>query len=206
MQAARGASLTPGGESGDHDSTPGTTTPGGPTRRARLLLAAVALVAYATDVVTKVLAVDLLDGRPDVRVVGDVLTLHLVRNPGAAFSTGTSFTIGLSVLAIIATGVVLFFARRVGSTLWAWALGLLLAGITGNLTDRLLRAPGPLEGHVIDFLRLPNWPVFNVADMCINVGAALILVQAFRGIGLDGRRDTEDDARIDAGTDTGEER
>ena len=72
--------------------------------------------------------------------------------------------------------------------MWAVAFGLLLAGITGNLTDRIFRAPGGLRGHVVDFLQLPHWPIFNVADMCINVAAALILVQAFRGIRLDGSR------------------
>ena len=91
-------------------------------------------------------------------------------------------------LAIVAVGVVLWLSRRVGSSVWAVALGLLLAGVTGNLTDRMLREPGPFRGHVIDFLMLPNWPIFNVADMCINVAAGLILVQAFRGIKLDGSR------------------
>ena len=67
-------------------------------------------------------------------------------------------------------------------------VGLLLAGVAGNLTDRMFREPGPFRGHVIDFLMLPNWPVFNVADMCINVAAGLILIQAFRGIRIDGTR------------------
>jgi signal peptidase II len=145
-------------------------------------------VLYAVDLVTKVVAVEELEGRPDVQVLGEVLQLNLVRNPGAAFSTGTEFTVGLSVLAIVAVVVVLVLAFRVRSLLWAVALGALLAGVGGNLTDRLLRAPGPLRGHVIDFLMLPNWPVFNVADICINVAAGLILVQAFRGVRLDGSR------------------
>ena len=75
------------------------------------------------------------------------------------------------------------------------AFGLLLAGIGGNLTDRLLRDPGPLRGHVVDFLMLPHWPIFNVADMCINAAAVLILVQAFRGIRLDGTRVLRADRR-----------
>ena len=72
--------------------------------------------------------------------------------------------------------------------MWAAGLGLLLAGVSGNLTDRLLRDPGPLRGHVIDFLMLPNWPVFNVADICINVGVGLILLQVLRGVSLDGSK------------------
>ena len=112
--------------------------------------------------------------------------LHLTRNPGAAFSTGTEYTVVLTCVAIAAVLVVLYLTRRLGSPRWAVALGLLLAGVAGNLTDRLFREPGPLRGHVIDFLMLPHWPVFNVADMCINVAAVLILVQAFRGIRIDG--------------------
>jgi signal peptidase II len=148
----------------------------------------VAIVGYAADLGTKTLAVARLTGEPPVRVVGDLLTLTLARNPGAAFSTGTQFTVLLSCVAIVAACVVLWTARRLGSTGWAWALGLLLAGVLGNLTDRLFRAPGVLEGHVVDFLRLPNWPIFNVADVCINVAAGLIVLQAFRGIGVDGTR------------------
>lgn len=179
MQAARGTSVEPGDR---------TTVP---PRRARLwwLFAAVAAVLYASDVITKIIAVDRLTDRPDVSVVGEILQLHLTRNPGAAFSTGTQFTVVLSCVAIAAVLVVLWLSRRIGSVGWAVALGALLAGISGNLTDRMVREPGPFRGHVIDFLMLPNWPVFNVADICINVGAGLVLVQAFRGIKIDGSRE-----------------
>jgi signal peptidase II len=178
MQAARGTSVA------------GLETTA-PPRRARLrgLFVGVALALYALDVGTKILAVDRLAGRPDVSVLGDVLQLHLTRNPGAAFSTGTEFTIALSCVAVVAVLVVLYLSRRLGSRGWAVALGALLAGVAGNLTDRILRDPGPFRGHVVDFLMLPNWPVFNVADICINLGAALILVQAFRGIRIDGSRE-----------------
>ncbi|MCW2843062.1 MAG: peptidase signal peptidase [Nocardioides sp.] len=180
MQAARGTSLT-----GDSTSpVPDRRTPS--RARATGIFAAVAIAAYVVDLGTKLLAVDRLTGHPDVRVLGDLLVLHLTRNPGAAFSTGTSYTVLLTCVAMLAVLVVLFLSRRIASVGWAVALGLLLAGVSGNLTDRLFRAPGPLRGHVIDFLMLPHWPVFNVADSCINVAAALILVQAFRGIRIDG--------------------
>jgi signal peptidase II len=158
--------------------------------RARVwrVFALVALVMYAVDLVTKIVALDRLDGRPDVRVVGDLLQLHLTRNAGAAFSTGTQYTVLLSCIAIVALVVVLWLSRRLGSVAWAVAMGFLLAGIAGNLTDRMFREPGPFRGHVIDFLMLPNWPIFNVADICINVAAGLILIQAFRGIRMDGTR------------------
>ncbi|WP_460829314.1 signal peptidase II [Nocardioides hungaricus] len=184
MQAARGASLT-----GDDNGTsrhPGR--PEGSRARFILIFAAVALTAYAVEVLSKVLAVRELADRPDIELIGDFLVLHLVRNPGAAFSLGTSYTEVFSVLAIVAVCVVLWLARKVGSVGWACALGFLFGGVAGNLTDRLVREPGPLRGHVVDMFMIPNWPVFNVADIFINIAAGLILVQVFRGIRVDGTR------------------
>jgi signal peptidase II len=123
-----------------------------------------------------------------VRVVGDLLQLRLTHNPGAAFSLGTDFTVALAFLAMVASLVLLWFSRGLRDRGWAVGLGLILAGIDGNLTDRLVRNPGPFRGEVVDFLMLPHWPIFNVADMCINVGALVVLVQIFRGVRLDGSR------------------
>jgi signal peptidase II len=173
MQATRGASLT-------RDTG---TRPRGSRLR---LLAVIALVAWLVDLVTKVLAQHRLEGRGPVDLVGPLLRLNLTRNAGAAFSTGTSMTPVIAVFALVALVVVVVLATRVGSTGWAWALGLLLAGIAGNLTDRIFRSPGPLRGHVIDFLQLPHWPVFNVADVCINAAAVLIVVLSVRGVPLRG--------------------
>jgi signal peptidase II len=145
-------------------------------------------VLYVIDVVTKVVAVERLADGGTVEILGSWFGLHLTRNPGAAFSTGTSYTLVLSVLSVIAAVVVLYVSRRLGSRWWAFGLGALLAGILGNLTDRIFREPGPFRGHVIDFLQLPNWPIFNVADICINVAAGVIILQAVRGIGVDGNR------------------
>lgn len=181
MQEARGASLS----SGDN-------TPSPRRRRALALFGAVAVAAYAIDQVTKALATEHLSASDKVPLIGDLLTLTLVYNPGAAFGTGTKYTWVFTCLAIVATGVVLFLLRQVRDRVWAVGLGLLLAGIVGNLTDRILRAPEFFHGHVVDFLQLPNWPVFNVADMCINAAAVLIVVQAFRGVHLDGTRDRDE--------------
>ena len=126
-----------------------------------------------------------------VSVVGDALTLYLTSNSGAAFSLGTSYTLVLSWIAVAAALTTLWFARRLGSTGWALALGFLLAGVLGNLTDRIFREPGPMRGHVIDFLAFPNFPVFNVADVCINIAAGLIILQTMRGLHLDGTRDRD---------------
>lgn len=161
------------------------------------MFAAIAAVAYAVDLTTKQLALAHLEGRDDVSVIGDVLTLRLAFNPGAAFSFGTDFTWVFTTLSIVAAIVVLVVSRRLGSKVWALGLGLLLAGVTGNLTDRIFREPEPFHGHVVDMIRLPNWPIFNVADMCINVAAVIIVIQAFRGFRVDGRR-VEDPKADDA--------
>lgn len=163
-----------------------------------LVFAAVAALLYTTDQLSKRAALAHLSDGDDVEVVGELLQLHLTRNPGAAFSLGTDFTVVLTCLAMVATVVVLWMSRRLGDLVWALGLGAMLAGITGNLTDRLVREPQAFHGHVIDFFRLPSWPIFNVADIAINVGAALVLLQVFRGVRMDGSRaddagDTEGD-------------
>jgi signal peptidase II len=156
-------------------------------------------VAYGVDLLSKQLAVSrLADG--DVPVLGDWFVLHLTFNPGAAFSLGTDFTVALSCLAVAAVCVVLVVARRVGSRTWALALGLLLGGVAGNLTDRLFREPGPMRGHVVDLFMLPHWPVFNVADICINVAAGLIILHTFRGIALDGTREGQKGSGAESGS------
>ena len=195
MQAARGTSLS------DAEVTEPSRPPSPRRARASLLFAGVAAVAYTADLLSKLWAVSRLHDGTDVHVVGNLLVLHLTRNPGAAFSTGTGHTAVFSFLALAAVLVVLWLSRRLGSLAWAVALGLLLAGVAGNLTDRIFREPGPLRGHVVDFVMLPHWPVFNVADMCINVAAVLILVQAFRGIRITGAHTAD---RHDAESPTGD--
>ncbi|HET7358371.1 MAG TPA: signal peptidase II [Nocardioidaceae bacterium] len=192
MQAARGASLSPSDPDLQDQPAP---RPHRPRRRCLLLFAAVAAAAYVLDVVSKVLAVAFLSDRAPVHVVGDFFTLTLTRNSGAAFSTATSYTAALTAIAFVAAVVVVWVARRVASPVWAVALGLLLAGVAGNLTDRLFRQPAPFQGHVVDFLAFPHWPVFNVADACINVAAALIIIQSLRGVRVNGTRTREESSR-----------
>ena len=148
------------------------------------------MAGLTTDVVTKIIAVSSLDPLQPVKLLNGMLTLQLIRNPGAAFSLGEQFTY---VFAILATGVVAFviirLVPRLGHPGWAVALGLLCAGVTGNLADRIFRNPGPLRGHVVDFLQLPYWPIFNVADMCITAAAVLIMILAvIKGVGIGGER------------------
>jgi len=192
LQAARGASLIASETSGD--PTTGASPGDGPRHRrlsASALAFTVAASALAVDQVTKVIAVRELADRPPVEVIGSFLQLRLLRNPGAAFSAGASLTPLISVVAVAAVVVVVVLATRVRHRGWALGLGLLLAGVTGNLIDRLLRAPGPFRGHVVDFFELPNWPVFNVADICIDVAGAIFVLLLIRGIRLDGSRHQE---------------
>ena len=156
----------------------------------RWWFALVALVGLVADIVTKIVVVDRLDPAAPIRLLGGLLTLRLIRNPGAAFSLGERYTF---IFALLSVAVLLFvlvrLAPRIGHPGWAVALGLLVAGVAGNLTDRLFRAPGFLRGHVVDFLQLPHWPIFNVADMCITSAAVLIMVlSAVKNVGLDGER------------------
>lgn len=185
MQAARGASLS---DRDDHHDGEGADQ-SAHGRRPLALFATVAVLAYLLDLLTKTLAVRRLEPGEPVQVLGDLFRLTLVYNPGAAFSLGTSATVVLSVFAIVAAVVVLVVARTLGDRLWAVGLGALLGGVLGNLTDRVFRAPGPLRGEVVDMFQVPNWPVFNVADICINVAAAVIIVQAFRGVSHRGHRE-----------------
>jgi signal peptidase II len=175
MQAAGGASLT-------RDAR--RSTAGG--RRQVGVLLAVAATVLVLDQVAKIMAVAWLRNGRVVEVVDGILQLRLVRNPGAAFSFATDLTIVLTAIAATVVVVIMRLSRRLTSTPWAVALGGLLGGALGNLTDRVLREPGPLRGHVIDFLELPNFPVFNLADSAIVGSAVLVAWLSLRGVSYDG--------------------
>jgi signal peptidase II len=166
-----------------------------PGRSATLLAFAVAGLALLVDVLSKHFAVRELAGRAPVQLVGDLLELRLVRNPGAAFSAGASLTPVITVFALTAAVVVGYYALKVRHRGWAVALGLLLAGVVGNLLDRVFRAPSPFHGHVVDFFALPHWPVFNVADICIDSAGVLFVVLLLRGVRFDGTRHAHDPRR-----------
>ncbi|MDY6999153.1 MAG: signal peptidase II [Actinomycetota bacterium] len=175
------------------DPTAGDAAPAeSPPRRLRLLLG-VAAVVLVLDIVTKVAAVALLTPGQPVSIIGDTVTWTLVRNSGAAFSMATGYT---WVLTLVATGVVIgiiWMGRRLVSPWWAIGLGLILGGAMGNLVDRFFRSPGPLRGHVVDFLSIGWWPVFNVADPSVVGGAIMLVVLSLFGFDFDsvGRRRPE---------------
>jgi signal peptidase II len=145
----------------------------------------VAGTVLAIDLVTKLLAVRELADREPISLLGGLLTLRLVRNPGAAFGMAEGFTVVLTAIAVTVVAVIVRMARRLASNAWAVALGLILGGATGNLADRFFREPGPGRGHVVDFLELPRWPVFNVADMAIVSAGVLMVLLSARGVPLE---------------------
>ncbi|WP_346425710.1 MULTISPECIES: signal peptidase II [unclassified Mycobacteroides] len=155
-----------------------------PKRRIKMLLI-VAAVVLAVDVVSKVLAVKLLQPGKPVPIIGDTVSWTLVRNSGAAFSFATGYTWVLTLIAISVVVGILLIGRRLVSTWWAIGLGMILGGALGNLVDRFFRGPGPLRGHVVDFLSVGWWPVFNVADPAVVGGAILLVALSLFGYDYD---------------------
>ena len=154
--------------------------------RAALILFAAAASAYGLDRLTKVWAEATLPGDP-ISVIPGALTFRFTENSGGAFSIGQSaswFFVGVSAIVPV---VIVATAFRHTDRIVAAGLGLVLGGALGNLTDRAIRGPG-FGGHVIDFVDLHVWPVFNLADSAVVIGAVLIAWRGFR----DGR---EEDAR-----------
>ncbi len=167
------------------------------------MVVAVAVAVLLVDQLTKVWALSALDDAPRRSLVGNLLGLELTRNAGAALSIGTSMTWVLTLAAVAVVVVVVRTARRVTSTAWAVTFGLLLGGALGNLGDRLFREPGPLRGHVVDFIAYGDWFIGNVADIAIVVAAGLVILLVVGGVQLDGTREVRRQAahRADPRTD-----
>ncbi|WP_377272084.1 signal peptidase II [Peterkaempfera sp. SMS 1(5)a] len=166
-------------------------------RRRVTVLLVVALLAYLIDLGSKLLVVARLEGHAPIQVIGDVLTFQVIRNPGAAFGMGQALTIVFTLIAASVIVVIWRIARKLYSLPWAVALGLLLGGALGNLTDRLFRAPAVFRGHVVDFISLQHFAVFNLADSAIVCGGVLVVLLSFRGSNPDGsvQRDREEEQR-----------
>lgn len=163
------------------------------TRRVRLfaLLVGVAVLAYASDQVSKLVALNVLADGAARPFIGDFIRFKLIGNPGAALSLGAGNTWVMTLIALGVLAAIIFVAKDLGSRAWAVALGLLLGSAVGNLTDRFVRPPGGGEGHVVDFIDYNQWFIGNVADIWIVGAAGLIVLLALLGIGIDGRRDHE---------------
>ena len=180
----------------DDSSTaaPAVATPPQAPRRIGLF-AVVALLAFLADLISKVIVVAELPLEPSnaepTRILWGLFYFDQVRNSGAAFSLGTGFTVILTVVAVGVVGVIVRTASRMRSKGWAVALGLVLGGAIGNLTDRIFRAPNVFRGHVVDWIsvfgpRGEHWPIFNLADSAIVCGAILAGLLSLRGVEFDG--------------------
>ncbi|WP_216596632.1 signal peptidase II [Rhodococcus sp. RD6.2] len=168
------------------------------------MLVVIAATVLALDVATKVAVVHFIEPGNPVEVIGDFVTLKLIRNPGAAFSMATGMTWLLTLVAIAVVVGVIRIGRTLRSPWWALGLGLVLGGALGNLIDRLFRAPGPLQGHVVDFVSVGWWPVFNVADSGIVCGAILLVVLTLFGLNPDGTRGQADE-QVESDSSAGKE-
>ena len=142
----------------------------------------VAWFVWVLDLATKLWAVNTLSDRSNIKVIGDFFQLTLVRNPGAAFSVAEGATVFLTLFGFLVMAVIFYYSTRITSKGWSVVLGLAMGGILGNLVDRIFREPGVFRGHVIDWLQIPNWPVFNVADSAIVAAAAISMVLSLRNI------------------------
>ena len=195
-EADAGARGTAGASGSDLGDGSGGATSGFPRRLPWLLV--IAAVVLAVDLGTKALVVAKMRPGEPISIIGDVVRLTLIRNSGAAFSMATGMTWLLTLVASAVVIGVIRIGRTLRSLGWAVGLGLVLGGAVGNLVDRLFRAPGPLQGHVIDFIAVTRWwPVFNAADSAIVCGAILLVVLTVFGFEPDGTRSGENDGADD---------
>jgi signal peptidase II len=144
-------------------------------------LFATAWTIWLFDFATKVWALTSLSSEPR-KIIGNFLQFTLVHNSGAAFNFATGFSIAFSLLALAVVIAAIYFAPKVTSRGWQISIGLLLGGVLGNLTDRIFREPSFLNGHVIDWIQIPHWPVFNIADSAICIAAVISFALSLRNV------------------------
>ncbi|MDF9876750.1 signal peptidase II [Cellulosimicrobium cellulans] len=179
------AGTDPGAASGTDTST---ARPG-PRRVLVVWTVVLAALVLVLDQLTKWWAESSLTlGDDTIPLLGSLLGLRLIYNPGAALSIATGMTWVLTIVVVAVVVVIVRMVSRIGSRAWAVALGLLLGGALGNLVDRFFREPGFARGHVVDFIAYANWFVGNVADIAIVAAAVMIAVLSILGIGIDGTR------------------
>ena len=141
----------------------------------------IAFTIWLFDFATKTWALSNFSSDPQP-IIGTLLQFTLLKNSGAAFSFASGFTLIFSLLAIAVVATIIRFAGRITSRGWLTCAGLLLGGVLGNLTDRAFREPGFFLGHVIDWIQIPNWPIFNIADIAISSAAFLAFIQTMRNV------------------------
>ena len=163
--------------------------PSSPRSRVLAVLLGTAAGIVVIDQLSKMWAVAVMQpriqaGEGPIYLLGPLLRLTYTENSGAAFGFGAGYTWVFTVVAVVVGVVIIRFSRTITSLPWALALGGLLGGLLGNLIDRLTRPPSPGMGSVVDFIGLPNFPIFNVADMSITFASIGMIVLAWRGIPL----------------------
>ena len=152
------------------------------------LFAGFAVFAYVFDQLTKLWVTSTMTEGERIPVLPPLLHWYYIRNSGAAFSIGENVTWIFTIVMAAVSVAILFQLRKLGSAWWALSLGLLLGGALGNLTDRLFREPSFAMGHVVDFIQLPNFAIFNIADSAVVSGVVIICLLTLRGVGMDGTR------------------
>lgn len=168
-------------------------------RAHRVLGLVLLVVLYVLDQITKYAVVTHMTEGQAVPVVDGLLWWRFIRNPGAAFSMGESVTWIFTIIMAIVAVVILYYLPKARTRGWILGLFGLLAGVLGNLTDRLFREPGFGRGHVVDFISVPHYAIFNIADSCICVSIVVLAILLFRGVPLEGATESrqEDTERED---------
>jgi signal peptidase II len=147
---------------------------------AAVWLYAVAALVYVADRVTKAIVEDALGPHhAPVDLVPGVLRITYTENPGGAFGLFGSAPWLFLLATVLVCLVIVGASLTLSSRMLAVGLGLVLGGALGNLTDRIIRAGG-LSGQVVDFIDFRVWPVFNVADAAIVIGAAVVVLAGIR--------------------------
>lgn len=136
----------------------------------------IALAILLLDQATKVWAVSALSDGHQVQAIPGLLKFTYVRNSGAAFSMGLGSTLYFALFSLIVGVAIALFGGR-SRELWL-PMSLILGGVLGNLGDRIFRSPGGMKGHVVDWIELPHWPIFNVADSAVVIAASIIVISA----------------------------
>jgi signal peptidase II len=154
--------------------------------RTYLKLLATAAVVVVLDQVTKSIALE--NFREPVEVIPNVLTFRLTFNSGGAFGLLQGLPELFLIATIVAATIILMWVRHIEDPAWIVPLGLVFGGGVGNVVDRVLR---DTDGRVVDWIELPRWPVFNIADSCIVIGVLLIFILGVRADRKRGREDAE---------------
>ena len=159
------------------EQTTGTTVRAG--RRWTWFIVGIMVAIAAIDQVVKQLMLSFLEPGQPVNVIGDWFRLFLLFNPGAAFSMGENSTWLFTTIQLVFVVGALIAAPRITSRWEAVGIALIAGGALGNLTDRLFREPGFWFGHVVDYISVGRFAVFNIADAAITIGVVVFVVAVF---------------------------